>query len=86
MVVLFTDAQVLQDVRRIVGDAGYVPTDPKELCNLLLTTCYMGSENSSSETRQRSEELASQIGRLYDVYGIFKIRVIEGDNLRKLRT
>ena len=30
---------------------------------LLLTTCYMGTVNSSSETRERARKLAEQIGR-----------------------
>ncbi|XP_076278077.1 NAD synthetase [Lasioglossum baleicum] len=56
------DAQVLSDIRKIVGDGEYVPTDPKQLCNTILVTCYMGTENSSAETKARSAELASQIG------------------------
>ncbi|KAF3421082.1 hypothetical protein E2986_00590 [Frieseomelitta varia] len=56
------DTQVLSDIRKIVGDCEYVPTDPKQLCNTLLVTCYMGTENSSSETKARAAELASQIG------------------------
>ena len=53
---------MLSDIRKIVGDCEYVPTDPKQLCNTLLVTCYMGTENSSSETKARAAELASQIG------------------------
>nr|XP_012145464.1 PREDICTED: probable glutamine-dependent NAD(+) synthetase isoform X2 [Megachile rotundata] len=56
------DAQVLSDIRKIVGDCEYVPTDPKQLCNTILVTCYMGSENSSTETKTRAAELANQIG------------------------
>jgi len=58
-----TDVQVLQDVRRIVGDLQYTPTDPRQLCQRIFTTCYMGSDNSSHDTRQRAAELAEQIGR-----------------------
>lgn len=57
-----SDTQVLSDIRKIVGDCEYVPTDPKQLCNTILVTCYMGTENSSSETKARAAELASQIG------------------------
>lgn len=57
------DVHVVDDVRRIVGDPGYVPDDPRELCNRLFITCYMGSANSSAETRQRAKDLAEQIGR-----------------------
>lgn len=56
------DAQVLSDIRKIVGDCEYVPTDPKQLCNTLLVTCYMATENSSAETKARAAELAKQIG------------------------
>ncbi|XP_043786606.1 glutamine-dependent NAD(+) synthetase isoform X1 [Apis laboriosa] len=56
------DLQVLSDIRKIVGDFEYVPTDPKQLCNILLVTCYMATENSSAETKTRAAELANQIG------------------------
>ncbi|XP_043267559.1 glutamine-dependent NAD(+) synthetase isoform X3 [Venturia canescens] len=56
------DAQALMDVQKIVGNPEYVPNDPKELCNTLLVTCYMATENSSSETKSRAAEFASQIG------------------------
>lgn len=58
-----TDEQVLSDVRKIVCDSSYTPTNSKELCNRIFHTCYMGSENSSAETKQRAEKLASEIGR-----------------------
>ncbi|CAK6449854.1 unnamed protein product [Pipistrellus nathusii] len=54
--------EVLADVRALVGEAGYTPQDARELCGRLLTTCYMASENSSQETRDRAQELAQQIG------------------------
>lgn len=50
------------DVQKIVGNPEYIPTDPKELCNTLLVTCYMATENSSSETKSRAAEFAGQIG------------------------
>lgn len=58
-----TDKEVLADVRKIIGDGAYIPQDHKELANKLFTTCYMGSENSSVETRNRASDLAQQIGR-----------------------
>ena len=58
-----TDQQVIQDARRVTGDLEYIPTDPQEFCNRIFTTCYMGSENSSAETKNRAKELAAQIGR-----------------------
>ncbi|KAI4882749.1 hypothetical protein NFI96_030579 [Prochilodus magdalenae] len=54
--------QVLEDVQRLVCDLSYKPEDPRELCGRLFTTCYMASENSSEDTRNRAKELAAQIG------------------------
>ncbi|VFV28260.1 glutamine-dependent nad(+) [Lynx pardinus] len=54
--------EVLADVRTIVDQLDYTPRDPRELCGRVLTTCYMASENSSRETRDRAAELARQIG------------------------
>lgn len=56
------DETALSDVRRILCDAEYTPSDPKDLCNRILVTCYMSSENSSSSTRARANSLAAAIG------------------------
>ncbi|XP_045492583.1 glutamine-dependent NAD(+) synthetase [Colias croceus] len=56
------DSQVLSDVRKIVSESDYTPLDPKELCNRILVTCYMATENSSEETRQRAKQLSIEIG------------------------
>lgn len=60
---LFSDVEVLADARRIVHDETYVPEDPREFCKRVFTTCYMASENSSQDTRNRAKLLAEQIGR-----------------------
>ncbi len=54
--------KTLSDVRVIVADPDYTPRDPKELCNRIFVTIYMGTKNSSKETRNRAALLASQIG------------------------
>ena len=54
--------QTISDVQDIVKDPAYIPTDPKELCNRIFVTCYMGTENSSAQTRERAKALASDIG------------------------
>lgn len=59
----FPDGQVLDDVRRVVGDSTYRPTQPRELCSRIFTTCYMGSENSSQDTQTRAKDLAREVGR-----------------------
>lgn len=56
------ESQVLYDLRKILHQWEYVPSDPMELCNRLLVTCYMATENSSQETKQRAIQLASEIG------------------------
>ncbi|KAJ8944014.1 hypothetical protein NQ318_021729 [Aromia moschata] len=58
-----TDPKVLADLRRITGDSEYLPSSASELCNRILVTCYMGTENSSNETKQRAISLAAAIGR-----------------------
>jgi NAD+ synthase (glutamine-hydrolysing) len=67
-----SDTQVIADARRIVGEpegSEYVPTDARELCGRIMHTCYMGTENSSAETRGRAKELAEAIGRfVYPLY------------------
>jgi hypothetical protein len=66
MVPFITDLLVLADARRIVGDpedSSYTPTNPQEFANRIFHTCYMGTENSSAETRGRAKALAEAIGR-----------------------
>lgn len=63
---LLIDKQVIADARRIVGEddkSGYLPTDHREFCGRIFHTCYMGTENSSVETRTRAKNLAEAIGR-----------------------
>ncbi|KAJ7733229.1 hypothetical protein DFH07DRAFT_871007 [Mycena maculata] len=59
------DKQVIADARRISGepeDSEYIPSDPREFTNRIFHTCYMGTENSSAETRQRAKQLSEAIG------------------------
>uniref|UniRef100_A0A8C4PYX8 Glutamine-dependent NAD(+) synthetase n=1 Tax=Eptatretus burgeri TaxID=7764 RepID=A0A8C4PYX8_EPTBU len=60
--VLAGDTQVLADVRHIVSEETFTPREPQDLCNRIFTTCYLGGENSSRETRKRASDLAQQIG------------------------
>jgi NAD+ synthase (glutamine-hydrolysing) len=58
-----TDQQVIDDAVRITSERpDYVPLDPREFCNKIFHTCYMGTENSSPETRKRAKDLAGAIG------------------------
>lgn len=57
--------QVLSDARRIVGEPEcslWVPSSPQDVCYRLFHTCYMGTVNSSDETRSRAKDLARAIG------------------------
>lgn len=57
--------QVISDARMVAGlglDLDYVPTDPAEFASRIFHTCFMGTENSSKETRSRAKELANVIG------------------------
>lgn len=55
--------QVIADARHITGAGDdYLPTDAQELAGRLLFTCYMGTKNSSPDTRARAKALAGQIG------------------------
>ncbi|EJU03706.1 glutamine-dependent NAD synthetase with GAT domain-containing protein [Dacryopinax primogenitus] len=59
------DKQVIADARRIAGepeDSSYIPSDPREFCKRIFHTCYMGTENSSIETRKRAKDLSEAIG------------------------
>mmetsp|Transcript_105914 Transcript_105914/g.129211 ORF Transcript_105914/g.129211 Transcript_105914/m.129211 type:complete len:720 (-) Transcript_105914:58-2217(-) len=56
---------VKNDVKRILGiknDEYNMPKNAKELCNKIFHTTYMGTKNSSKETRNRAKELAKDIG------------------------
>ncbi len=69
--ILSEEKHVIQDVKRLFGTecVDTIKTDfddpfraSQHLANQLLYTCYMGTENSSRETRQRAKQLASEIG------------------------
>ena len=55
-------AQVLRDIRKVTKRADYTPPDAKDLCSKLLVTCYMASQYSGQETRERARLLAETIG------------------------
>ncbi|KGK39498.1 hypothetical protein JL09_g1365 [Pichia kudriavzevii] len=53
--------QVMKDVQMITKNDNF-PNTPQELANQIFHTCYMGTSNSSNETKSRSKELSSKIG------------------------
>ena len=60
------DENVLKDLRRMAGEdplsSKWVPSAPSEVANFVLHTCYMGTQNSGTATRDRASRLSSQIG------------------------
>lgn len=59
------DELVLKDARRVCREldgSDWVPSTPQELAGRIFHTCFMGTENSSEETRGRAKELAETIG------------------------
>lgn len=57
--------QILADVRKITRMKDYTPPTWQDLCSKLFVTCYMGSEYSGDETRERAALLAEQIGAVH---------------------
>ncbi|KAJ3316371.1 glutamine-dependent NAD(+) synthetase [Blyttiomyces sp. JEL0837] len=54
---------VLKAAQAVAGqDETYIPKDPKEFCGRIFHSAFMGSKNSSSETRLRAKRLAESIG------------------------
>ncbi|KAI8825625.1 uncharacterized protein EV422DRAFT_492150 [Fimicolochytrium jonesii] len=59
------EKQVIADARRIAGEppeSTYIPETPQEFSGRIFHTCYMGTSNSSAETRARAKHLAEWIG------------------------
>lgn len=57
--------QVIKDSREVAGypeNSDWIPQTPQELASRIFHTCYMGTKNSSTETRKRSKILAEKIG------------------------
>ncbi|KAF7918468.1 uncharacterized protein EAE98_009711 [Botrytis deweyae] len=57
--------QVVEDLLRIVGeeeDSTWRPSSAQDIANRIFHTAYMGSENSSAETRGRAKHLGEKIG------------------------
>ena len=57
------DAIVADDIRRVAQLASDVPIpSAEELAKMIFTTVYLGTDNSSAETRARAAALANDIG------------------------
>ena len=57
---------VRQDLSRILGtNTESILTDPKAICNKILYSCYLGTNNSSDSSRLRAKNLAKTINSYY---------------------
>mmetsp|Transcript_9847 Transcript_9847/g.17312 ORF Transcript_9847/g.17312 Transcript_9847/m.17312 type:complete len:705 (-) Transcript_9847:52-2166(-) len=65
------DKTVLRDIRRMTGhdpeESSYYPEDPKELANRIFHSAYLGTSNSSENTKQFAQSLADAVGS-YHMY------------------
>lgn len=62
------NVQVLSDMRRIAGEpenSTWLPSTPQDFLGRCFYTCYMGTSNSSKETRGRAKQLAKDIGAVH---------------------
>lgn len=54
---------VLSDLQKVSKQgAEWIPESPEQISNKLFHTCYMGTSNSSKDTKDRAEALAKRIG------------------------
>lgn len=53
---------VLLDIRQIAGDPDWTPSSAQDISSRIMHTAFLGTSNSSTETRSRSKRLAKDIG------------------------
>jgi NAD+ synthase (glutamine-hydrolysing) len=63
-------AETIEGARRVTADRHYVPDDAREFASRIFFTCYMGTRNSSQETRDRAAALAKEIGATHSAVNI----------------
>lgn len=56
------DKQVISDIQALTHDSDFIPKTPQDVAGKLFYTSFMGTENSSNETRSRAKELSEKIG------------------------
>jgi NAD+ synthase (glutamine-hydrolysing) len=62
------DKQVIEDMFKLTGTRTSLSAN--ELCNHILHTAYMGTENSSGTTKNRAESLAKAVGSFHVTFCI----------------
>lgn len=68
------DAQVIADVAKVTKDPAFIPSTPADLANKVLHTCYMGTGNSGTSTRDFAAGLQQQIGGFH-CYALIDVMV-----------
>ena len=53
---------MIQDLQTILKDQTFIPSSPHQICQKLFYTCFMGTSNSSTQTRSRAQRLSETIG------------------------
>lgn len=75
--------QVIEDVRNLCHETDdWIPGTPQDLAQRIFYTSFMGTENSSTDTRARAKDLAAEIGSYHidmnmDTLVLAVVRVFE---------
>lgn len=77
-------AKLLADVRKITKRPQYTPSDWRDLCGKIFVTCYMASEYSGNETRERADALAKEIGSIHSLIYIDSLCAAVRDTFEKV--
>ena len=56
------DQHTLADLRRVVRDPKFTPQSFEEIVGKMFVTCYLGTKNSSKDTKSRADRVAKGIG------------------------
>ena len=56
------EPDILAGLRKIVRNEAFTPKSAQEIVGNILFTSYLGSSNSSSDTKKRAKDLAQEIG------------------------
>eukprot|EP00829_Urostomides_striatus_P002230 TRINITY_DN1240_c0_g1_i2.p1 TRINITY_DN1240_c0_g1~~TRINITY_DN1240_c0_g1_i2.p1 ORF type:complete len:483 (-),score=115.03 TRINITY_DN1240_c0_g1_i2:34-1482(-) len=59
------NAFVISELKRIADDENFAPSSKKDILSKLLVTSYLGTVNSSKETRYRAKALTVEFGNLH---------------------
>lgn len=54
--------EVIRDLQTVAGDSQWQPQGASDISNKIFHTCFMGTTNSSRETRSRARDLAQTLG------------------------